>query len=776
MTDRSIGRGGSKIDGMERITGRAVFTADMKRPGMLHAAFLRSPHPHAKIISIDTSEAMKIEGVKAIITGEHLPINFGVIPVAQDEHALAVGKVRFVGDEVAAVAAISREIAILATRAIEVEYELLDTVYSIEDALNPEKPILHEGRRKASNVLRRVFQKYGDIDAGMEAADLIIEDDYFYPGSTHVPLETQTALAEWDEHGKLTLYSSTQVPHYLHKALARVLSLRSQDVRVVKPAVGAGYGGKSDPFSHEFCAAELSRRTGKPVMFILDREEVFYTHRGRHPAQMSLKMGFKKSGEITGVDFKVVSPGGAYASFGVVTSYYFGVFMPLPYKLENYRFEAKRLYTNHPPCGPKRGHGAIQPRFALEMHIDKAAIKLGLDPAEMRRKNGVEPNTETCNGLRITSVAIDECIEEAVKASGYNEKYGKLPLGRGVGIAGSAYMCGALHAIYQNEMPHSAVQVLVDRSGRVAIFSGTSDIGQGSNHMLAAVVSERLGIEATDCHVLEADTALTPVDLGSYSSRVTFMAGNAALHAADQVRERIVAAAAMKLECDPEEVTLSKGEVFNANSPERKLEFKEAVVLAESAGGTVSVVGHYKPPPIGSRFRRQSVGPSPSYSFTAQVADVTVDCETGIVTVNKIWCAHDCGKAINPTIVDGQIEGSVYMGVGEAFLEDHTFHTSGRAKGRHFGPSILEYRIPTIHDTPEIEAIIIESNDPEGPFGAKEAGEGPQMATVPAIANAIYDAVGVWINEAPFTPDKVLRALKSKARAEKKLANNRGAK
>jgi 4-hydroxybenzoyl-CoA reductase subunit alpha len=758
----SLGKALPKIDGLVKITGKAIFVDDMDRPGLLHAAFLRSPHAHARILNIDTSAALGIEGVQAILTGEDLPVRYGVIPVAQDETALAVDKVRFVGEEVAVVAAIDRSTAIRAAAAIEVQYEILPAVFTIEDALDPEKPLLHEGRRKASNVLRRVFQKYGDPDAGFANADVVIECDYFYPGSTHVPLETQGALAEVDGKGHLTLFSSTQIPHYLQRALARILEMPAKEIRVIKPHVGAGYGGKSDPFANEICAAALAIRTGRPVKCILNREEVFYTHRGRHPTQMTLKMGIKKDGTLTACDLKAVAPGGAYASFGVVTAYYFGVFLSLPYKLDHFQFEAKRLYTNHPPCGPKRGHGAIQPRFALELHMDKLAHAIGMDPAALRRMNTVEPDTETCNGLKITSVALKECIDRVKAASDYDNKKGKLPPNRGIGLATSAYMCGALHPIYQNEMPQSAVQVLVDRSGHVAIYSGTADIGQGSNHMLAALVSESLGIAPTACTILEADTALTPVDLGAYSSRVTFMAGNAAVDAAEKLATRIRSTLASHWECEPHDVVLANNVAQQSSNPAQQMPFEKAVVLTEAAGGTLSSVGHYTPPKIGSRFRRQSVGPSPAYSFTAQVAEVEVDPETGITRIHKIWCAHDCGKAINPTIVEGQIEGSVYMGVGEAMTEIHDFH----AQGLHRAPSILEYKIPTIHETPEIVALIVESNDPAGPHGAKEAGEGPQLATVPAIGIAIHDACGIWLNEAPFSPPILLKAIEAKAREE----------
>lgn len=649
--------------------------------------------------------------------------------------------------------------ALRAAAAVVLELEPLPTVFTVAEALDPSRPALHEDRRRKdeANVLRRVSQRYGDPEGGFAQADCVLEAEYDYPGSTHVPLETHAALASADPQGRLTVWSSTQIPHTLHRTLARVLGLREQDVRVIKPEVGAGYGGKSDPFSHELCAAALALRTGRPVKFVLDREEVFLTHRGRHPAAMRLRMGATREGRITAADFRAWAPGGAYASYGVVTAYYFGVFLPLPYRLDHWQFEALRLYTNHPPCGPKRGHGAIQPRFALEVHMDRLAEALGLDPVELRLRNMVEPNTDTSNGLRITSVGLRECLERVTAASGWAHKRQGLPPGRGVGVAASAYMCGALHPVYATEAPQSAVQVCLDRSGRVSVLAGTADIGQGSNDMLATLVAERLGIPPTDCIVLEGDTGLTPVDLGSYSSRVTFFAGNAALRAADSLRAQLTAGLAEKL--GTAALGFGGGRVYRLDDPSRGMSFAEAVEHCEGLVGTLAAVGWYKPPKIGSRFRRQSVGPSPAYSFTAQVAEVEVDPETGEVRVLDLWVAHDLGRALNPAVAAGQVEGCVYMGVGEALAEEQAYRG-----GLHRAPSILEYKIPTVHETPRIHTMLVESGDAEGPLGAKEVGEGPQLSTVPAIANAIYHAVGVRLDRPPFTPERVLRALDRKAR------------
>ncbi len=749
-----LGRSERKVDGLSRITGAAQFTDDLVLPRMVHGKFVRSTLPHAWIVSIDMSAAMALPGVVGVAIGPELPKRYGVIPVAQDETAMAIGKVRYIGEPIACIAAVDEETAHRAARLVRVEYEPLTPIFTIEDALDPSKPHIHEASRKPSNILRRVFQEYGDVQKGFAEADLVVEDTYEYPGSTHVPLEAHVALACPEGHGKLVLWSSTQNPHYVHRDVAHVLGMREQDIRLIKPTVGAGYGGKCDPFCTDIVAAHLARKLGRPVKIALEREEVFYTHRGRHPARMWLKMGFKKDGSITAVDFKAWAEGGAYASYGVVTSYYLGVFMPLPYTLENYRFESHRLYTNKPPCGPKRGHGAIQPRLALEMHVDRAALALGLDPAAMRTANCIEPDTETCNGLKVTSVGMKECIAAVVEASGYAAKRGKLGPGKGIGLAASAYMCGALHPVYQNELSQSSVQLKVDRSGEVTLFSGTADCGQGSIHMLAALCAERLGIEPDDVRVIEGDTSLTPVDLGSYSSRVTFMAGNACVAAADKVRDKIARAAAVKLGVEVGALVFRGRQVYVDAAPERALTFVDAVWLAEEMFGPIGEVGGYKPHKIGSRFRRQSVGPSPAYSFTAQVAEVGVDVETGVVTIEKIWVAHDCGRAINRRVVEGQIEGCVYMGVGEALYEEQRYRGGLMAV-----PSLLEYKVPTVHETPEICTFIVETHDPNGPFGAKEAGEGPQLSTVPAIANALHDATGLWFTKPPFTPDVVLAAL-----------------
>jgi 4-hydroxybenzoyl-CoA reductase subunit alpha len=567
-------------------------------------------------------------------------------------------------------------------------------------------------------------------------------------------MEQHAAVAQWGADGKLTLWSSTQTPHYVHRLLGKILDVPQAHIRVVAAPVGGGFGGKLDPFAHEIAACKLSQLTGRPVKIALTREEVFYVHRGRHPVLMWIKTGFTREGAITGMHFRSWLDGGAYGSYGVASTFYTGALQTVTYKIPVYKFEGARIFTNKPPCGPKRGHGTPQPRFAMECQIDKAAEQLGLDPADMRRRNLAEPFTKTANHLTVSTIGLGECIDRVVEASGWREKHGKLPAGRGMGIACSSYLTGAGTAIYWNDMPHSGVVVRADRSGLVAILCGATDIGQGSDSVLAYLVAEVLGIQPMDVRVHPADTDLTPVDLGSYSSRVTLMAGNAAIQATTRLRDRIFEAAARKLEVPPDRLAARDRRVFVADEPEKGMTFAEAVALGESMHGVLAFPGSYAPPKRAGKYKGGGVGPSPCYSYSACVVEVTVDAETGEVKPTEIWIAHDIGRALNPLLVEGQVEGSIYMGLGEVLMEEQVFR-----KGVHKAPSMLEYKSPTTLETPEIHTILVETDDPEGPFGAKEAGQGPLLPVIPAVANAVHDAVGVRIDETPISPEKVLKAL-----------------
>ena len=752
-----IGQSLPKIDAWAKVTGETKYADDMVLPRMAHAKLLRSPHPHALIKRIDTTRAAALPGVYAVITGRDLPrVKFGILPVSQDEEALCVDKVRMVGDAVAAVAAVDEETAEQAARLIEVKYEPLRPLMSIEESLASPDVRIHE-YGDGPNVHKAVSLQFGDVEAAFAGSHLVREDVFFFEGNTHLPMEQHAAVAHWGPDGKLTLWSSTQTPHYVHRLLSKILDTPQAHIRVVAAPVGGGFGGKLDPFAHEIAACKLSQVTGRPVKITLTREEVFYVHRGRHPVLMWVKTGFARDGAITGMHFRSWLDGGAYGSYGVASTFYTGALQTVTYKIPVYKFEGARIFTNKPPCGPKRGHGTPQPRFAVECQIDKAAEQLGLDPADMRRRNLTEPFTKTANHLTVSTTGLGECIDRVVEASGWRQKRGKLPPGRGIGIACSAYLTGAGSAIYWNDMPHSGAVVRADRSGLVAVLCGATDIGQGSDSILAYLVAEVLGIQPKDIRVHPADTDLTPVDLGSYSSRVTLMAGNAAIQAATRLRDRIFEAAAKKLEVAPAQLAARDRRVFVIDDPDKGMSFAEAVVLGESMHGVLAFPGSYAPPKRAGKYKGGGVGPSPCYSFTACVVEVDVDAETGDVKPAEIWIAHDVGRALNPLLVEGQTEGSVYMGLGEALMEEQVFR-----KGVHKIPSMLDYKSPTTLETPEIHTILVETDDPEGPFGAKEAGQGPLLPVPPAVANAVHDAVGVRIDETPISPDKVLKALELK--------------
>ncbi len=761
-----VGKPFRKVDARSKCTGQTKFADDIFLPRMLYCKILRTHEPHALIKNIDTAKALAGPGVFAVITGQDLPIPYGILPVSQDEHALCVDKVRFIGDPVAAVAAMDEDVAFDAMNLIEVEYERLQTISSIEEAVMIDEPRIHT-YGDGGNIHKKVSLEFGDVEQGLAEADLICEDTFFYEGNTHLPMEQHAAVAHFDPDGKLTLWTSTQTPHYVHRALAKVLQLPASHIRVIATPNGGGFGGKSDPFNHEIIVSKLAMITGRPVKVTLTREEVFYCHRGRHPVLMHVRTGVKKDGSITGMHFQSFLDGGGYGSYGVASTFYTGALQTVTYNIPRYKFQGVRCFTNKPPCGPKRGHGTPQPRYALEVHLDKIAEQLQLDPAEMRRNHLVQPYSVTANYLRIGSMGLGQCLEKVVAGSGWRNKFShwneqnrKLPLGKGVGLACSSYICGAGLPIYWNNMPQSGVQLRLDRQGGVCVMCGSIDIGQGSDSILAYIVAEVLGIDPFDIRVVTADTDLTPVDLGSYSSRVTLMTGNAAIQAAERARELLVMAVAEKLGVPIENVALAERRAFDVENPETGVSFAEAVVLAETKFGTIGTVGSYTPPASPGKYKGSGVGPSPAYSYSAAVAEVEVEPSTGIVTVEKIWIAHDIGKSINPVLVMGQVEGSVYMGLGEILMEEMAYRANRNVV--HKFPSMLEYKSPTTLEMCDVTTYLIEDPDPNGPFGAKEVGQGPLLPVPPAVANAVYNAVGVRIDEVPITPEKVLKALKEK--------------
>jgi 4-hydroxybenzoyl-CoA reductase subunit alpha len=803
-----IGKPISMIDAAGKTTGAGKYTDDLTVPGMLIGKILHSPHPHARIKRIDATCAEQLDGVIAVVAGKDAPNPYGILPVGHDEHALALDKVRYVGDNVACVAAVDEATAEKALELIEVEYEILPAYFDPEESMKAERDLIHDN--KPHNIEKDYHHVFGDPDKGFAEADTIAEARFIANEVTHAAMEPHSTLASFEldsqtgQLGRLTVWSSTQVPYYLQHKLSLVLEMPMSQIRVIKPLVGGGFGGKSEVIPLEIVAAIAARKAKTPVKITYTREEVFWAHRGRPRTIIDLKTGVTNDGRITAVKARVVQDGGGYCSYGVVTILYSGALLGALYDIPNIQYDGYRVLTNKPACGAMRGHGTVNVRFAFESQLDELAARLDIDTAEIRRRNLLQAPCITVNGLRVQSYGLPECIEKVVERSRWNERKGKLPKARGLGIACSHYVSGAANSIIRSDMPHSTVNIKIDRDGGVVVYTGASEIGQGSDTMTAQIAAEVLGCSLARVKIVAADTDLTPIDIGSYSSRVTFMAGNATLRAAQEVKKQIASAAAKRMNCSPQELVFQndvvsknnheggapsfpdfgKGGDFDTSvsgrvenqilrgslqqkrkdeGPKDSLSFEEAVVAAIDFHGALTGTGSYAPPPEarGGKHKGGGVGPSPAYSYSAQVAEVSVDEDTGEVTVHKVWAAHDCGRALNPVSVEGQIIGSVWMGMGQALTEEMIWKD-----GLLMNPGLLEYRSPSSVESPEVEPIIVESIDPEGPFGAKECSEGSLAATIPAIANAIYDAVGVRLHESPFTPERVLAALRVKKNAK----------
>ncbi len=764
--EHPVGQRTPLIDGIEKVTGRARYTADLPFGETLVGKILRSPVAHGVIRGIDTAKARAMPGVRAIVTGEDFAAPYGVIPIAQNEWPLARGKVRYRGEPVVAVAAIDDATAEAALASIVLDIEPLPAYFSAADARAPGATLLHE--KKAGNVEREVDHAFGDVEAGFAAADLVREHTFHYAEVSHGQIELNAAVASYEpERNRLTTHSVTQVPYYLHLTLAQCLGMDSSHIRVVKPFVGGGFGHRVEPLNFEMVTAALARAAGGTVRIEQSREDSFLTHRGRPETDIRLKIGLKKNGEITAVDAAIVQRGGAYGGYGLVTILYAGALLHAIYKMGAVKYKGFRIYTNTPPCGAMRGHGAVDARHAFETLLDRMAGELGLDPFAVRRANLITPPYRTLNDLQVNSYGIPECLDWVEQASGWKERRGKLPRGRGLGMACSHYVSGSAKPVHWSGEPHAVINLKLDFDGGITILTGASDIGQGSSTLLTQIVAEVLALPIARIRVVATDSALTPKDNGSYSSRVSFMVGNAALRAAQAMKRALLEAAAKRLEVSVDDVEW-EGEHCRVAGTDRTLAFAQVVEAALAESGTLTFKGAWSTPPEtqGGKFRGAAVGSSAGFSYAAQVVEVSVDEDTGVVKVERVWVAHDCGRAINPLAVEGQVQGAVWMGMGQAMSEENQYHL-----GLPMRPNMLDYRIPTIAESPPIEVKLVESNDPLGPFGAKEASEGALHGFPPALANAIHDAIGVRLDELPLTPDRVLEAIHAKRREERLRAS-----
>ena len=783
----SVGVSIPRVDAVDKVTGRAQYTADIHLPNMIHGKILGSAIAHGIVKRVDVSKARVLPGVIAVLTGANVPdTTYGVSPARYDEHVLAKEKVRHVGDPVAAVAAIDERTAELALRLVDVEYEELPAVFDPASAIADGAPLLHE--RYKRNINTHVEQSFGDVEKALAESHHVREETFTGNSVYQSPLEPHASIATWDSDGTLVLYSSTQVPFYVQYMMAHVLHIPLGKVRIIRPAVGGGFGGKAATTPLDLCAALLSRKTGRPVKMIYSREEMFHYGRGRHKQYMKMKLGVDRDGRIKAFTSEIYLDGGAYTSFGVVTAYYAGSMMPTLYHIPNFKYDGYRVMTNKPACGAMRGHGVPQPRFAFECLLNMVADDLGIDAIEIRRRNAMTPNTRTVNDLDIGSCEFRATLDAAEARSGWKEKYSKCGLQssivsrqssivRGIGVGSGGFVSGAGYCIYRGQVqlshekppehfqkrsifPHANAIVKISEDGMAAVLLiGAAEIGQGSDTVLMQMCAQSLGIPVSRMRIRSEDSDISPLDLGSYSSRVTLMAGHAVSRAGQAVVNKLRPYAAKLLGCDPADVVARDGKLSVGPDSERSVPWEEVARQYFNDNGPLVGTGCYKPPDgLGGDYKGATVGTSPAYSFGTAVCELAVDLETGKVKIERFTDFHDCGTAINPRAVHGQVEGAIVMGASETIMEDVQFDERGQI----LNPNLHGYLIMTIKDAPEIFSGIVDSYEPRGPFGAKEIGEGSTLPVLGAVAHAIANATGVWIKDLPITPEKILKVVREK--------------
>lgn len=765
-----VGRRAPLIDGIEKVSGKAQYTADYYPADALVGRLFRSPYAHAEILKVDVSKARDLPGVIAVITGEDCDKPFGIIPIAQNEYPLSRDKVRYRGEPVAAIAAVDEATAEQALKLIDFQVRKLPAYFTADDARAEGAELLHDG--KDGNLEREVHSEFGDVDAGFAAANIVREETFDCAEVTHVHMEPHASLAAYDaERDRVTLHSVTQVPYYVHKRVAQCMDIEESQVRVIKPFIGGGFGARTEALNFEIIVCLLARAAGGTVRMILTREETFLTHRGRPRTKVKMKIGMTRDGKMTACDCVVEQTGGAFAGYGIVTILYAGSLLNAIYDIPAVRYNGFRVYTNTPACGAMRGHGTVDVRHAFECVTDMMAEELGLDRFEVRRKNLLNPPIRTINDLEVISYGLPECLDWVEQACDWKKRAGNMPKGKGLGMACSHYVSGAAKPVHWTGEPHAVVNLKLDFDGGITILTGAADIGQGSSTILAQVVGEVLKVDFDRLTVIANDSRITPKDNGSYSSRVTFMVGNAALQAAENLKVILVEAAARKLEVSAEEVDC-QGETYCIRGQQgSEIPYRDVVAQALVDTGTITAKGTFTVPKKfqGGKYHGAGVGPSMAYSYSTIAAEVTVDNVTGRVIVDKIWVAHDVGYALNPLSVEGQVQGGVWMGLGQAISEETAYHD-----GLPITSNMLDYRVPTMTESPDIEVKIIESIDPNGPFGAKEASEGCLAGTLPAIANAVYDATGVRLFETPITPERLVDGQIKLERMKKKRAAQGG--
>jgi xanthine dehydrogenase molybdenum-binding subunit len=757
-----IGKGTPKRDGAEKVTGHTQFLHDLTLPRLAHGVILRTRHPHARVRRIDTSAAEALPGVLAVVTADRVeqhPFGFAKDHLALKGGAADGGKVRCIRDEIAAVAALTEEIAQEAVRLIEVDYEELPAVFDPAAALRPGAPLVHDGRGGNLVDLRYQFA-HGDVESAFARAHVVVEGEYRLNYVTTACLGTMVAIAAWSPpespDAGLTMWSTTQVPFLYQRDLAEALGITGDRVRVVQPPVGGNFGRGLDLYPIDIIAALLARRAGRPVKIAFERIEEFIASPTREPCLIHLRTAADRDGRLLARDARVVIDNGAYVSWGSTTPYVMLSTTAGLYRVPAVRFDTQIVYTKNPYSGSMRGYGNLESTFAIEAQMDDLAERLGLDRVEIRRRNATRPGDVNPQGSVITSCAMTECLDaverEMSKSAGEAPRPGWR---RGVGYAAMFHVGGGAR-VYRSDGCGAILRL--DDFGKVSLLTGASEIGQGSETVLAMIVAEELGLPLGRVEVVNSDTTIKPWDVGVHASRTTFIAGNAALLAARALKAKLLALAASVMDEREDDLELAGGRVRVKGHPERSMEYDRVVRAGHfrEGGRTLVAEAFYDPPSeMLSKDLRGNV--SAAYGFAAQAALVEVSEATGQVQVLKVASAHDVGRALNPLAAEGQIHGGIHMGLGYALSEELRIE-----QGRVLNPQFMEYALLTASDMPEIVIHLIETVDAAGPFGAKGLGESGVIPVAAAVANAVKDAVGVRLTELPMTPERVFRALASR--------------
>jgi CO/xanthine dehydrogenase Mo-binding subunit len=752
-----IGKRIPRTDSWEKARGKAVYGIDMKLPGMLQGKILRSPHPHARILHIDPSEAERLAGVKAVITAKDTPkIKYGA--QMSDEYPLAVDKVRYIGDEVAAVAAVDEETALEAIGLIRVEYEELPAVFSLQEALAPGAPEIHPGTQ---NIVTHIEFERGSVLEGFQEAEEVLEDTFLTSNVHPGYLEPHVCVALVDAGERITLWGSFQAPARNREQVAKVMNLPLNKIRMIQTVVGGGFGGKATQVIplYPICAF-LALKAGAPVRILNSWEEEFAASRSRMPTEIRIKLGIKRDGSFTAKELKILANCGAYAGTGPSVLGTTAIRATSLYRFRNVKCRADLIYTNLTPIGSYRGYGNPQLHFAMESVIDMAAEAIGQDPLEVRLKNAIREGDISVHGWVMNSCQLSQCLQVAAQKSGWKEKRARTrEKSVGIGLAAMIHVSGnrGVYPYYDG----SAAYVRVNAHGGIDLITGEAEIGQGSNTVFSQIVAEVLGVPIEDIHPAPLDTDHSPFGLGTFASRVTTLGGKAVQLAAEDARKKLLEIAAGKMEARVEDLKCSGGRIFVRGSGDRGMKIAEVAQLGLHATGGAPVLGvgsFVVPPTVVPPDQSKYGNISIAYSFGVQVAEVRVDRKTGKVEILNFFSVHDSGTVLNPLLAEGQVEGGVVQGIGYTLWEEIV-----RKQGKVLNGNFADYRLPTILDVPPISAAFIEIPDPYGPFGAKGLGEITLVGTAPAIANAIYDATGVRLKELPFTPEKVFMALRTKS-------------